>query len=125
MFRSSAAAAVSPSGHTVTSCPMRGSSSRITSWSDFSSSANSSLSPFRGGVLIFDLLRSLGEWESDAEGGPAAGPARLGVNLAAGLGDDPVRDGKPQPGPLPRSPSGEERFKDVFEHLGRHAAAVG
>src|SRR5581483_1933770 len=100
-LRLSAATAVSPSGQTVTSCPMRGSSRLISSCSDFSSSANSSFSRSCGLVAMGDLLRFCGQRQHHAEARTQAGPVAVDVDAAVVIGNDAVGDGQSQPDTLP------------------------
>src|SRR3954452_15900851 len=110
-----------PSGQTVTSCPRRGSSARISSWRDTSSSTNRTLR-LLGGVANSVLRLGRGRLPCRAERQDAVAvvlPQRGGErhphrertalpraaaghpDLAAVLGDDVVADEQPQPGPLP------------------------
>src|SRR5215211_702795 len=134
--------AVRPSGQTVTSCPRRGSSARISSWSETSSSTNRTrrllggvansvlrLEPGRLPCLaerqgpVRRVLRQRGsERHPHRERTPLAGSGARRPNLPAVLRHDVVADEQPQPGPLPRPAAGIERFEDVLQHLGRHAA---
>ena len=72
-----------------------------------------------GSVFVF-----LDEGEADPEGGAPAGTLAMGVDLAAVIGDDPVRDGKAQAGSLSDGAAGEEGFEQVFKNVFGHAASV-
>src|SRR5687767_13622066 len=131
-----------PSGQTVTSCPRRGSSARISSWSDTSSSTNRTRR-LLGGVANSVLRLGSGRLPCLAErqdtlavvlrqrGGerhphreraalPRARARR--PDLAPVLGDDVVADEQPQSGPLPGPAAGIERLEDVVQYVRGHPA---
>src|SRR5256885_1041394 len=100
-----AAMAVTPSGQTVTSCPMRGNSRLINSCRDFSSSAKSSFNRLCGLVTIGALLLFFCQRQADAELGPFVGSVAVDLDLAVVVGNDSVRDGQAQPDSLAGSPA--------------------
>src|SRR5439155_10417255 len=103
-----------PSGQTVTSCPMRGSSERMNSCSDCSSSTNRTRRLLCGGcVANGDLLGTGdcgGQRQADDERAaqPRTGTGRL--DLAAVLADDAVADRQAQAGALAGAVGREERL---------------
>src|SRR2546421_9381233 len=114
---SSALTAARPSGQTVTSWPIRGSSVRMNSWSGTSSSTNSTRRLLCGGAakrLLLRLGRGGRQRQADDEGAALAGAGAGRLDLAAVLADDPVADRQPQPGALARAAAGEERLEDVL-----------
>src|SRR5436190_15084920 len=90
----SACTAARPSGQTVTSWPMRGSSLRMNSWSDCSSSTNNTRKLLCGGcVAKGDLLGDGGwQWQADDERTALAGAGAGRLDLAAVLADDALTD---------------------------------
>ena len=65
--RNKAAAAVRPSGQTVTEWPMRGNSRLINSCNADSSSANRTLRPLGGLVLFLVIFMMLNQWQSHSK----------------------------------------------------------
>src|SRR5260370_36166339 len=122
---STAFSAARPSGQTVTSCPRRGSSERMNSCNDFSSSANRMRRVLCGKVAKRFLLDWLSRLERQAHGERAA-PLRsraVRLDLSSVLTDDTVADGQPQAGALAGAAARVERLENGFEHVRRHAAA--
>src|SRR5947208_5109966 len=94
-----------PSGQTVTSCPKRGSSERINSCNDFSSSANRMRKLLCGVAKRFLLddfgarQECLAHWgklkrEADREGASLIQARAEGVDLSSVLTNDPMADGQ-------------------------------
>src|SRR5207244_12757290 len=106
----------------VTSWRRRGSSQRMSSWSDFASSTNKSRRLLCGGAAKGLLLHRLSRLERQAHGESAAlVQARTGcLNLSSVLSDDPMADGQAQAGPLAGTAAREERLKDILKAFGRH-----
>src|SRR5262245_1978755 len=122
---SRALTAALPSAQTVTSWPRRGSSARMNSWSDFSSSANRMRRALCGGAakrLLLDGLRRL-HGHAHREGAPLARAAAGRLYLSSVLAADPVADRQPQSRAFPRPAAREERLEDVLQHVLGHAAA--
>src|SRR5262249_21257571 len=117
--------AARPSGQTVTSCPMRGSSDCMNSCSDFSSSANRMRRLLCGGVAKRFLLDGLSrlQREPDRERTPLVQTRAGRLDLASMLINDAMADGQAQPRSLAGAAAGKERLKNVFQDLLRHAAA--
>src|SRR5947208_8308542 len=113
----SACTGVRPSGQTVTSWPMRGSSLRMNSCSDCSSSTNNTRRLLCGGCVAKGDLLGDGGWQRQADDertAPAgAGAGRL--DLAAVLADDALADRQAQPGTLARAFGREERLEDLVQ----------
>src|SRR5262249_33323978 len=115
---SSALSAARPSGQTVTSCPSRGSSERMNSCKDFSSSTNSTRRLLCGGVakrLLLHQFRGL-ERQTHREGAAAMAAGTGRFDLASMLRDDPVAYRQTQAGPFPAAALGVKRLENVFEH---------
>src|SRR5260370_12542908 len=113
-----------PSGQTVTSCPKRGSSERINSCSDFSSSANR-MRKLLCGVAKRFLLDDFGarqeclahwgmlKWEADREGASLIQARAEGVDLSSVLTNDSMADGQAQPGSSAGATTGEDRPQTI------------
>src|SRR4051794_13099047 len=125
----SACTAARPSGHTVTSCPMRGSSERMNSWSDCSSSTNNTRRLLCGGCVangdLLDECRGVGptswQWQADDKRAAVAGARAGRLDLAAVLADDALADRQSQPGALARAFCRKKRLEDLVQDLRRHA----
>ena len=166
MLRSSAATAVKPSGQTVTSCPMRGSSRLMQllqrplrrrrtgsserrtgrSWKSWPSYRDSLLDGVQAAFGMVSVKSATGDTRRgrEAMGGNrrnAAAFVRRGngrttcsatssgalarrLDAAAMFLNDAVRDRHAQAGSLAVAAAREERFEEVLEHFGSHAAAV-
>src|SRR6185295_15916873 len=116
-LRLSAATAVSPSGQTVTSCPIRGSSRLINSCNDFSSSANSSFRRLCGLVAMIALLLLLGQRQAHAKFRATAWPVAVGLDLPVVISDDAIGNRKPQSDSLTGAAASEEGLEQMLEHF--------
>src|SRR6266851_4523328 len=116
--------AARPSGQTVTSWPKRGSSERMNSCSDFSSSTNRMrrLLCGVGKRFLLDGLSRL-KREADRKGASLIQTRAKGVDLSSVLTDDAVADGQAQPRAFAGAAAGKERLENVLQRLRGHAAA--
>src|SRR5260370_1651460 len=119
-----------PSGQTVTSCPKRGSSERINSCSDFSSSANR-MRKLLCGVAKRFLLDDFGAgqkclahwgmltWEANREGASLIQARAEAVDPSSVLTNDPMADRQTQTGSFAGATAREKRLEKIFQRLDR------